>query len=47
MHEADFNSESVVGYKIGGDSNFGRNTRLLFVTTGYLLTLLLNDPQAI
>eukprot|EP00929_Paragymnodinium_shiwhaense_P006097 TRINITY_DN10892_c0_g1_i2.p1 TRINITY_DN10892_c0_g1~~TRINITY_DN10892_c0_g1_i2.p1 ORF type:complete len:3538 (+),score=1283.55 TRINITY_DN10892_c0_g1_i2:605-10615(+) len=38
----------LVGYKIGGDAAFDlRRTKLLFVTTGYLLQVLVNDPSQI
>jgi len=34
----------TVGYRISGDSRDGPNTKLLFVTTGYLLQTLVNNP---
>ncbi|CAE8631219.1 unnamed protein product [Polarella glacialis] len=38
----------LVGYKVSGDSAVdSRRTRLLFVTTGYLLQVLVNDPGQI
>eukprot|EP00392_Amoebophrya_sp_AT5.2_P014332 g14481.t1 len=40
--------EHLVGYRIGGEaSSSSADTKLLFVTTGYLLQLLINDPLRI
>ncbi|CAD7946872.1 unnamed protein product [Amoebophrya sp. A120] len=40
-------SSPLVGYKISGESKVDETTKLLFVTTGYLLQLLVNDPLQI
>ncbi|KAL4503894.1 hypothetical protein ABPG72_022524 [Tetrahymena utriculariae] len=34
-----------VGYQIGQDSNFNRNTQILYVTIGIFLQKLINDPD--
>ena len=40
--------DNLVGYRIGGDTTFVQGkTQLLFVTTGYLLQLLVSDPLKI
>ncbi|CAD7975928.1 unnamed protein product, partial [Amoebophrya sp. A25] len=37
----------LVGYRISGEGRFSPNTRLLFVTTGFLLQLLVNEPMKV
>ncbi|PFH36294.1 hypothetical protein BESB_044860 [Besnoitia besnoiti] len=36
-----------VGYKISGDSVTSRDTKICFVTTGYFLQVLINQPRAL